>query len=95
MLRDVPDEDRDALVSEHLAESFVAATKSDDDDGLERPLSKEAFRAYVTHARETVAPVVEDPEEVVTIATEHYQQIRADVDEDDPVTVSSPSAAAA
>lgn len=89
MLKDTPDENGDAAVSEHLAESFVAATKAatgsnDSDSPLDRDVEPEAFRAYVAKARETVSPTVENPA-VIDAATEHYRNIRSDIEEDDPI----------
>lgn len=94
MMSDVPDEERDRDVAEHIVESWDDAAKSayrgeSNTDTVEREIPTEIFRAYIAYAKETVKPVFEDME-VRDRLVDHYVNIRMKgADEDSPVPVTA------
>ena len=94
LLKDNPDESRDAEIASHVTRAWsdagrMAAGEDVSESPVDRDIPAETFTAYVATARQEVTPTI--PEDILTIAEERFVELRtANGDKDDsdrvPVT---------
>jgi replicative DNA helicase Mcm len=91
LLKDNPDESRDAEIASHVTRAWsdagrIAAGENVDDAYVERDIPDETFTAYIAAARQEVTPTI--PDELLSVAEERFIELRtANGDDADSVPV--------
>jgi Predicted ATPase involved in replication control, Cdc46/Mcm family len=91
LLKDNPDQSRDAEIASHVTGAWsdagrMAAGEDVDNARVERDIPDETFTAYIAAARQEITPTI--PDEILSVAEERFIQLRtANGDDADNVPV--------
>jgi replicative DNA helicase Mcm len=79
LLKDNPDQSRDAEIASHVTRAWsdagrMAAGEDIDNSRVERDIPDDTFTAYIAAARQEVTPTI--PDEILSIAEERFIELR-------------------